>query len=268
MNPAAASIIDIFESERASHNPHVHGTERSEHCQSSDDSADAWRTILIVEDDIDLARRLRDWLRHQHFRVEHATSAMEAERLLKTNRYDAIVLDWRLPDEEGTEICRRHRLAGGNTPVLILTGKCSTEDKVIGLDAGADDYLTKPFHVKELVARLRAVLRRPSEIVQEVLTMDDLVLDTRSGVVVKNGQQVKLSPREYSLLEFFMRRPGKFFSAQALLESVWTADSCAGEDTIRTYVKTLRRKISDSEGNCRIRTVNGMGYILDLSNPS
>jgi two-component system phosphate regulon response regulator PhoB len=142
------------------------------------------------------------------------------------------------------------------------------EEKTTGLDTGADDYLTKPFHLKELTSRLRALLRRPPTLPSDVLKIGDLTMHVNSAKVTRGEEDIHLSPKEFALLEFLMRHPGQVFSSKALLDAVWTSESQAGEETVRTYVKTLRRKITDKNNSCPLRTMSGLGYIMDAPGES
>jgi two-component system OmpR family response regulator len=172
-------------------------------------------------------------------------------------------MDWNLPHMEGIDICKAFRLNGGTTPIIMLTGKREIDDKEAGLDAGADDYLTKPFHMKELGARIRALLRRPAAVVSQDLKARDISLDPVTHRVCKGEKELDILPKEFALLEFLMRHPKQVFSAEALIERVWPTDSEASSGSIRTYVNRLRSKI-DSEGqNSLITTVHGIGYRLD-----
>lgn len=221
--------------------------------------------ILIVEDEVALAEKIREWLVHEKYVVEVSHDGKDALALLKTYSYDVVVLDWQLPGLEGIEICRQFRAHGGITPVIFLTGKDTIPDKEAGLDSGADDYLTKPFHVRELSARIRACLRRPGHVQAEVLTVGDLSLETKTLKVFKADKPIALQPKELALLEYLMRHPAEVFSAKALLDKVWNADSNASEDTIRTYMKTLRRKITAEGEECLIKTIHGLGYKIEAN---
>jgi two-component system, OmpR family, response regulator len=179
------------------------------------------------------------------------------------NQYDVIVLDWDLPGATGVEICTSFRAKGGNTPIIMLTGKSTLRDKEEGLDSGADDYLTKPFHIKELSARIRALLRRPLSVTGNTLKVGDITLCPISYKVTKAEQEVQLLPREFALLEFLMRHPGQVFGAEALLDRVWNSDSEASPDALRTCMKRLRKKIESPEGDSIIKTVHGVGYKLE-----
>lgn len=219
--------------------------------------------ILIVEDEIDLAAPVRDSLAREHHLVEIVDRGPEALEHLRLYKYDLIILDWMLPGMSGLDICQAFRATGGTTPVLMLTARAEVDDKELGLDSGADDYLTKPFHLKELLARVRALLRRPQPVTSRVLAAGDLSLDPAARRVTKAGKEIHLLPKEFSLLEFLMRHPNQVFSAEALIERIWESDTMAMPDTIRTHIKTLRRKV-DSEGRpSLIATVHGVGYKLE-----
>lgn len=218
--------------------------------------------ILLVEDDLDLAKLVKSTLAIEHHQVEWASDGFEAKGKLKLFGYDLIILDWQLPKATGVEICKQYRQDGGITPILMLTSKSSSLEKEEGLDAGSDDYLTKPFDTRELLARVRALLRRPPSLAGTQLKAQGLVLDTASSLVTLNGETLHLSPKEYALLEFFMRHPNQVFSADALLQRVWTSDSLASLDTVRTYIKTLRKKI-DSTDTSLLRTVHSVGYVFE-----
>jgi DNA-binding response OmpR family regulator len=219
--------------------------------------------ILVVEDDQNLSALIRNLLNVERHVVEVATNGDDAVGMLKVFKYDLVVLDWMLPGKNGNAVCQEYRSRGGATPILMLTAKSSIEEKEAGLDSGADDYLTKPFDPRELMARIRALLRRPQAVSSKELTIADLALDTKACKVFKGGQELKLLPKEFSLLELFMRYPNQVFSPDALLERVWTSDSSASFDTVRTYIKTLRKKIDTPNNASIIRTVHGVGYCLD-----
>lgn len=219
--------------------------------------------ILFVEDDQFITDVVMDWLQSENFLVEHVDKGQEAISRMRFYEYDAVILDWQLPDVSGLEVLKNFRSAGRTTPVLILTGKREIDDKTTGLDAGADDYLTKPFHVKELSARLRALLRRPAAIVGKVLTAREIVLDPATHRVTKGSEEVDLLPKEFALLEFFMLHPNQVFSADALLSRVWATESEASAGTIRINVNRLRNKIDSPEAPSLITTVYGVGYRFD-----
>lgn len=219
--------------------------------------------ILIVEDDLGLSKMVRDWLVFEKHQVEEVADGNEAREKLRFYEYDLVILDWMLPGMSGVQILREFRNTRGSTPVLMLTGKDTIIDKETGLDAGADDYLTKPFHMKELSARTRALLRRPRDIVTDTIKVGDLLLDRGKHKILKNNVEVKLLPKEFALIDFLMRHPNQVFSVDALLNRVWESESDATADAVTTCVKRIRKKL-DSEGKPSIiRTVHGVGYRLD-----
>jgi DNA-binding response OmpR family regulator len=222
--------------------------------------------ILLVEDDPDLAKLVTSILVIDRHTVEHVNDGSDAVGHLRMFKYELVILDWMLPGMTGKEICQQYRDRGGNTPILMLTSRSSPEEKEAGLDAGADDYLTKPFNPKELSARIRALLRRPQAVSAKVLQVGQVMLDPKTVKVFKDGEEIHLLPKEFSLLELFMRYPNEVFSGEALLERIWAKESAASLDTVRTYMKTLRKKIDPDEGISLIRTVRGIGYCLDTKN--
>src|SRR6516162_4027150 len=219
--------------------------------------------ILLVEDDSDLSNLIVNVLGVERHTVDTVGDGQTAIAQLRLSKYDVIILDWMLPGVSGMEVCKEFRGKGGATPILILTSKSSPEEKETGLDAGADDYLTKPFNAKELAARIRALLRRPQIVSAKTLTVGAVTLDPKTVKVYKNGEEIHLLPKEFSLLELFMRYPNQVFSGDALLERVWAAESSASLDTVRTYIKTLRKKIDTDVNTSLIRTVHGVGYCMD-----
>jgi DNA-binding response OmpR family regulator len=216
--------------------------------------------ILLVEDDKDLAQKIRQRLEVDKYIVEIADSGEEALELLKTYTYDVVVLDWGLPGMGGVEVCANFRASGGSTPILFLTGKNDILSKETGLDSGADDYLTKPFHMRELTARIRSLLRRAEVVTKSVLTVGPLTMDTDKHSVEVNNVEVRLKPKEFALLEFLIRHPDHVFSADALLDKISKSDSSTSSETIYTYIKTLRQKLTFPDGSSPIQTVHGVGY--------
>jgi len=220
--------------------------------------------ILFVEDDTSLAEMVVEWLTFERHNVEVVHNGKIGNERLKLGSFDVVILDRQLPEMTGLEILREHRNEGGTTPILMLTGMNTVTDKEVGLDGGADDYLTKPFSVKELSARIRALLRRSSKATSNVLTAKDLELDPTKHKVTKNGEEIHLLPREFQMLEFFMRHPEEVFSSDALLQRIWHSESEATPDAVRTCLKRLRKKIdgSDNEDKSIIQTVPRIGYKL------
>ena len=219
--------------------------------------------LLLVEDDTDLSGRVNMWLSSQQHAVECVFDGVEASERLKFYQYELVILDWNIPQKTGIEVCQEYRSRGGNTPILMLTGKSSINEKEMGLDAGADDYLTKPFHLKELSARIRALLRRPVAYAGTTLKVGTLELNPSSHQVTSDGREINLLPKEYAVLEFLLRHPNEVFSPDALLNRVWNSESDASSDTVYTYIKTLRKKISPDAPSSIIKTVHGVGYKLE-----
>jgi DNA-binding response OmpR family regulator len=220
--------------------------------------------ILLVEDDQQLAMQIKEWLTLEHYTVDVANDGADGLQLFEHNLYDLSILDWQLPSMSGIEICQRIRATRPDALVMFLTGRVEIEDKEAGFNIGADDYLTKPFNLKELSARVRALLRRIGTKQTPVLKVHDLELHSESFHVTKAGMALTLLPKEFVLLEFFMKHPGQVYNAKALLKSLWPADSDAGEDTVRTHIKNLRRKISGPDQQCSLINVFGVGYKLEV----
>lgn len=222
--------------------------------------------ILIVEDDVSFGQGLVDWLEFEKNEVTWRTDGVAGlEELKGGHDFDIIILDIEMPKMNGLEVCKRYRDGGGTTPILMLTGKNALTDKVNGLDCGADDYLTKPFHPRELSARLKAVARRPSGMLPTILSAGNISLNTQSCQVLKEGQEVKLQRMEYAVLEFLMKNAGKVYSPNDLLNAVWTAESDRSPETIRTCIKKIRDKIDVAGKESVIQNVHGVGYKVVLS---
>jgi len=220
--------------------------------------------ILIVEDDPDIATVLEQWLSFERHNIEIVDNGKTALEYLRGLTYDLVILDRGLPEVGGLEICQKYRSWGGSAPILMLTARAEIADKAAGLDAGADDYLTKPFHPQELSARVRALLRRPAVSTGNVRKVGNIVLDPATYRVARSGKEIELLPLEFALLEFFMRYPNQVFSAEALLDRVWPPGSESSPDAVRTVIKTLRKKI-DGEGEpSMIKNVHGVGYRLEV----
>ncbi len=216
--------------------------------------------IFIVEDDKILCASLDEWLRMRNYTVEMVHSGDEAMEYLRSFEYDVIILDWNLPVLSGIEICRQFRADGGSTPILMLTGKDSIQNKEEGFYAGADDYLTKPFHAQELVARVHALMRRPAPYTGSTISIRGIVLDTNMRRVMRDGVEIHLQPMEFMLLEFFMRHPGQVFSSDALMHRCWDSETEISLNAIYTCIRRLRRKL-DVEGKpSLITTTHGIGY--------
>jgi DNA-binding response OmpR family regulator len=216
--------------------------------------------ILLIEDDQEAARLLAKGLREEGWVVDTAHSGESGDEMASVNTYDAIVLDWLLPDRDGIAVCRDLRSGGLQAPILMLTARDAVEDRVLGLNAGADDYLTKPFAFAELLARLHALLRR-SELTRPVLlTVEDLTLDPLSHQVTRGGVPLSLTPKEYAILETLMRRAGEVVSRVHLGEHVWEADRDSLTNLVDVHVSHLRRKVDRGAMLPLIHTVWGHGY--------
>jgi two-component system, OmpR family, response regulator len=214
--------------------------------------------ILLVEDEPTLRAQLRQGLEDAGYAVDEADNGRDAHFLGETETFDAVVLDLGLPVLDGLSVLKRWRDAGRAMPVLILTARDNWSEKVAGIDAGADDYLTKPFHMEELLARLRALIRRANGQASPVLQCGDLTLDTRSGRVSVAGQPVTLTSHEYKVLAYLMHRPGSVVSRSELTEHIYAQDFDRDSNTIEVFVGRLRKKLPAD----LIETVRGMGYRL------
>lgn len=218
--------------------------------------------ILLVDDDKDLCEFVVDALEFDGHAVEVSHDGDDALTRLALSAYDTIVLDWDLPNVRGIEICKKLRSDNVKVPIIMLTGRTGTADKLDGLDSGADDYLTKPFDVRELCSRVRALLRRSSDSVGDVLRVGDIELDPVNYSVKVRGEDVRLLPKEFQLLQFLMRHPGRVFSHDALLAQVWNLESDATDEAIRSCMKRLRKKLEDVAAEPLIETVHRVGYRL------
>jgi DNA-binding response OmpR family regulator len=218
--------------------------------------------LLVVEDDPALGEVLRRALTEDGYVLDLTPSAVDARHLARTGTYDALVLDLGLPDGDGLTLCRELRAGGLTAPILVLTARDGLFDKVTGLDAGADDYLTKPFDFPELAARLRALLRRPADSRLPVLESGDLRLDPAAKRVWRGAVMVPLTAREFALLEHLLRHPGQVLSRTELLEHVWDAHYDGGSNVVDVHIANLRRKLDLPGSPAPIQTVRGLGYQL------
>jgi two-component system OmpR family response regulator len=218
---------------------------------------------LLVEDDVKMARSLRRGLEREGYAVEVAEDGEGALRRASEDEFDVVVLDVMLPGRSGFAVCQELREAGRWVPVLMLTARDAVEDRIRGLDAGADDYLVKPFSFGELLARLRALVRRGPSERPAVLTTGDVTLDPAAHLVSRAGVAVELSSREFALLEFLMRHPGEALSRTRILEHVWDYNYAGFSNVVDVYVGYLRRKLERPFDRPLIRTVRGVGYALE-----
>ncbi|MBA3993037.1 MAG: DNA-binding response regulator [Cyanobacteria bacterium DS2.3.42] len=221
-------------------------------------------TILLVEDDQDLATTVTDHLVSERYTVEHAADGLIAQEMLTITSFDLIILDWSLPGKTGIEICSEFRARGGMTPIIMLTGKRQIEEKEEGLDTGADDYLTKPFSLRELSARVRALMRRPEQVASTVIAVGDLTLDVTEHSLCRKGERIHLQKQDFALLEFLMRHPNQVFTSEALINRVWGVESEATAESVRSAIKRLRQKLDTPNDEISvIENISRVGYRLN-----
>jgi DNA-binding response OmpR family regulator len=216
--------------------------------------------ILIVEDEHLIATSIKKGLEQEHYTVDIAFDGIEGYDMASTGDYDIILLDLMLPGLDGLSICKKLRDEKNNTPILMLTAKSQLEDKIKGLNSGADDYLTKPFAFEELLARIRALSRRPQQATGKVLTVGDLSLDTATYQIKRGSKDLHLSSKEYSLLECLMRHAGQILNKDQLIQYVWSYESDILPNTVEVYIRNLRQKIDKPFKNKLIQTIRGFGY--------
>ena len=218
--------------------------------------------ILVVEDERKVAQFIKKGLEEEGYAVDLASDGEEGLAMALDGVHDLIVLDIALPKMDGLRVLKRLREGKAPNPVLLLTVRATIEDKVLGLDSGADDYLTKPFAFQELVARIRALLRRKAEAGAPLLQFADLVLDPARRLVSRGEEKIELTGKEFSLLEYFLRNPGRVLSRAMISEHVWDYDFDTESNVIDVYVNYLRRKIDSGRKKKLIQTVRGAGYVL------
>jgi DNA-binding response OmpR family regulator len=218
--------------------------------------------ILLVEDELSAARMLAKGLREQAYAVDVASDGEDALYRTSINDYDLVILDVMLPRKDGFEVCRQMRTAGSAVPVLMLTARDSVPDRIAGLDTGADDYLTKPFDLRELLARVRALLRRGPVLRTESIQLADLTIDTQARRVWRAGRTVELTGKEYALLDYLARHPDRVVGRAEIAEHVWDENFDPFSNLIEVYIQRLRRKIDEGRPRKLLRTVRGEGYML------
>jgi heavy metal response regulator len=218
--------------------------------------------VLLVEDDSRIARFVTQGLREQAYAVDVTADGEDALYKAAVNDYDAIILDVMIPGRDGFEVCRELRAAGSSVPVIMLTARDAIQDRVAGLDAGADDYLTKPFEVAELLARLRALLRRGHVVRPASIHIADLVIDTQAHRVTRGGRLIELTAKEYALLEYLAREQGRVLSRAEIAEHVWDENFDSFSNLIEVNINRLRRKMDDGFALSLIHTRRGEGYML------
>lgn len=220
--------------------------------------------LLFADDDAQLRDYVTEWLKHHNFEIDTAADGEECKEFLKSNTYDIIVLDWRMPAMTGIEVCRWFRDQDGPTPILMLTGKDEIEDKVTGFEAGVDDYLTKPFELRELTARLKALLRRGNVAPVRDMHLGPINIIPDQHRVTVDGQELKLTATEFAILEYLCRNHSNVFSAGAILGAVWNSMAEVSPDTVRVYIRRLREKLGKVGYPDLIQNVHGVGYKLQV----
>ena len=221
--------------------------------------------LLIAEDELDLAEALTVFFQKNHFSVDAVNDGADAYEYASSGEYDAIILDVMMPKMNGVDVLRRLRAEGIKTPVMMLTAKGMKDDRITGFNAGADDYLPKPFEPDELICRVRAMLRRSDNYRPSALEFGDVTLDPSTGLLACSGRSVRLSGREYQVMELFMRSPNVVFSADKIMERVWGWDSDAEINVIWVHISNLRKKLRSIGSKITVRAVRGLGYALEES---
>ncbi|HSM23772.1 MAG TPA: response regulator transcription factor [Anaerolineaceae bacterium] len=218
--------------------------------------------ILIVEDDQAIVRVLNRTLTYEGYNVESASDGETGFDIYQKFHPDLIILDWMLPGMDGIEFCDRIRSSEDTVPIIMLTAKEATSDRVLGLDAGVDDYMVKPFEIEELTARIRALLRRTKNERTLTLSMADLVLDTSTRLATRGGRTISLTAKEYDLLELFLRHPRQVLTREVIFDRVWGYDFGGESNVLDVYIRYLRQKIEEKGEIHLIHTVRGVGYVM------
>ena len=221
--------------------------------------------LLLVEDERDLPSAIKRVLEYNKFDVDVAYDGIQGLQKIDENEYDGVILDVMMPRMDGFQMVRRLRDNGNNIPVLMLTARGEIDDKVLGLDSGADDYLTKPFQIKELLARIRALLRRKGE-VKEAYSYEDINLDTETFELVCNSKRIRLTNKEYKLMECLIRNHNNLLSTEKLMENVWDYDTEAEINVVWAYISALRKKLEKIGSKLTVKAVRGIGYQLGDKN--
>lgn len=219
--------------------------------------------LLVIEDERKISRVITESLKREKYAVDAAYDGEEGFNLADSQPYDLLIVDRMLPGLEGAEIVKKLRENGKNMPILFLTALSTTEDKTLGLDVGADDYLTKPFAIDELLARVRALLRRPPIQQPDILKIDDLKIDKQQQTVTRAGKDIDLTNKEYALLEYLMQHPNQILSKETLIDHVWDFNADILPNNVEAYIKNLRQKIDKPFKKQLIKTVRGFGYRIE-----
>jgi DNA-binding response OmpR family regulator len=218
--------------------------------------------ILIIEDDVDISSFIKDNLTESTYSVEVAKDGPDGSFLARTNFYDVIIMDYSLPSKDGVLVCEEIRASGVETPIIFLTIHQDIKKKVKALEKGADDYMTKPFSIEELKARIKALARRPRKIESPILIVDDLILDTHKRTVKRGETSIYLTRKTYDLLEYLMRNKGIVLSRGSIMEYVWNSDSDPFSNTIEAHILNLRKKINVKGKKDILKNIPGRGYIM------
>jgi len=217
--------------------------------------------VLVVDDDLILAAMIEKSLLFERYQVEMTHDGEDALHLLLMNSYDIAIVDYNLPGMSGAEICQHYRAKGGKIPLIMLTARSEVDDKISGLGSGADDYLTKPFAIEELLARLKALLRRADRPYADgQLKLGSILLDPSTFRVTKHGQEIRLVRKEFAILELLFRYPGRVFSADEIINRAWTSDDFPTADVVRSHIRNIRKKLGDER---IIQTLHGVGYKVE-----
>lgn len=216
--------------------------------------------VLIAEDDGALVERISQALQDERLILEIAANGLDAMQLLSLSAFDLLILDWQMPEMSGIEICRRYRATGGKGAVLMMTGRATIDDKAIGFGAGVDDYLSKPFDSRELVMRVRALLRRSQQ--ADTFTYGNITINAKTCDATIDGVSVQLRPKEFALLEFFVRNPEHYFDSNQILDRLWSSNDEVGTDSVRAWVYRLRGKLKEIKNGPQIIHKSGKGYAL------
>lgn len=219
--------------------------------------------VLITEDEVSIARALKVMLEKNKYAVDMVHNGNDALDYIKAMSYDVLVLDIMMPGKDGIEVLKATRAGGNTTPALFLTAKAEVADRVAGLDAGADDYLPKPFAASEFLARVRALTRRSNTYASNVLTLGNVTLDCSQYILRTSKEESRLNNKEYQLMELFLRHPRQVFSLEHLMDKVWDLDTESEMNVVWTYIAVLRKKLKQIDANVMIRTIRGAGYTLE-----
>lgn len=221
--------------------------------------------LLLAEDEKALSKALTTILKHNHYSVDAVYNGQDALDYLETDIYDGVILDIMMPKVDGITVLKKIRAAGNRVPVLMLTARSEIDDRVLGLDCGADDYLTKPFAAKELLARIRVMTRRQMETVDTVLSFEDISLNRATFELASGEASLRLANKEFQMMELLLERPGQVISTERFMEKIWGYDSDAELNVVWVYISYLRKKLNKLNAGVQIKVVRNAGYLLEVS---